>query len=338
MKGLFKFDPNRQYLIHYTDDEKIFKILENFNLKYSTLEKTNDPKEYFLPYIGYAFNDFLSLREVEARFITDFKKYNILCFSEPQEHEFDFSYKKSSRWHQYANKHKGCCLIIDRDLFESELKKQGFPPLRVINYNLEEILSPTFSVDEYFSDDMIKSFIDSNAQYYFYTKSKDWKEENEVRSVIFNQTQENVLISIKKSLVHIILGHNFSTKKVKRIFSLLEQASLAIQISQMGWFNGIGNVNDTYDNYFDYLLALNTYLFDEIIFKNKDKKYIFASRRVLLNDLQENDILCNQDFNYLQQVYIEICNVPDSLTVNQLIVMFRRLRNIYTCLYEGVGT
>ena len=243
------FDTSK-YLYHYTTIEKAIKILHSQTLRFASISSTNDTTEsrMKLIYTDASNNelpkDDKRVKVVDDYFKTYYKLIRLICFSGDSpltnkdkdkaqklhvDHETDKYFDISGRgfalprmWSQYASNNEGVCFIVNKEMFEIELKKKleffkhkpvkykGFFDSHVID---EEKLNILYNrVKSHTNGSLtLLSQMSSDAkflEYNFFTKLKDWENEREYRYVTFtNDANEHVEIgNIYSYLEGIVIG------------------------------------------------------------------------------------------------------------------------------------
>lgn len=127
-----------QYLYHYTSLETaLVRIIPTGKLRAVSLSQVNDPREYSDWYLNAVVDldmpgedvsneEFVALSKIVNEEVR--KRLKVLCFAadkpsaaamEPPDYEFGRGYAHSRMWDQYADRHRGVCLIFDRARIES---------------------------------------------------------------------------------------------------------------------------------------------------------------------------------------------------------------------------
>jgi hypothetical protein len=116
-------------------------------------------------------------------------------------------YNLSRMWAQYADNHKGICIIVDKEEFIKENIK-NFDFRGKVKYQSEintPILDESYINPSGYKDLDLKKIISKFHKEIFFTKLSDWKGENEYR--IINYRNPSIeYCSINKSLYGIIMG------------------------------------------------------------------------------------------------------------------------------------
>ena len=154
------------------------------------------------------------------------EKARMICFSidEPQFRISVYGHRSSGMWAHYGDKHRGVCVLLDRDTFIHENKKIIDIKGRVKYTNElkkpEINLSTIQEIDDSTVDNLIKELRNS----IFFTKLKDWRYENEYRIVNYRHP-ETEFASIKDSIVGIVLGMRVNDNYLPTILRLTHKST-----------------------------------------------------------------------------------------------------------------
>lgn len=266
------FDRNK-YLYHFTDIQKVAKILDSNSLKFAKISKTNDTLES-KPRI----NERLGYNE----FIEQFKQLNqecvqLLCFSTDDDIDINKkNFKVSERmkysdfsgrgfalprmWAQYAENNSGICLIFDRDKLASKIKKQinvNYIYDGKIEYKSQFDVYPLHEEHDQLIKDLIKDVQNLNkknitvdflkthldfVKYNYFSKLDDWAAEREYRFLAFGK-DEYYIENIYDALVGVIIGEKTAPSDIKIIKMFADKETDIKKISFT--FNGckLENIN-----------------------------------------------------------------------------------------------
>lgn len=241
------------YIYHYTSTDILIKyILPQKQLRFSKINSTNDPEEtrfHVMQYhddlnLGPNFiRDKLEKTITISRGITEHIK--LLCFSQDDD-SFDISnglfsdkgFARPRMWAQYAQNHRGVCLVFDKEKliekFNSDfeyylhfcddvsydpiIKQLSLPEYEYAQIGLASELQKSA---EQIIEDRIKKY----HKIYYFSKHKDWQTEKEFRFVIRDEIHSETFLSIDGTLAYIILGHNCESQLTHPINILLQTFS-----------------------------------------------------------------------------------------------------------------
>ncbi len=218
------------FLYHYTKfDTAINKIIENKTLMLNTFDRLNDPRESKEWGIGISnvqpgqneINPFDLMEKIneELKF-----KWKILCMVQDVENSKYTAYEKvyyrgyshPRMWAQYADSHRGVCLIFDKEklsksiiqsldekgiLYSDSVQYNNFSPLErgIFQFDYNELTSRNLG-------DLLDEHLKKYYQALFFLKKKDWKHENEWRWVFYDESKEPFFVNYDDSLIGIIHG------------------------------------------------------------------------------------------------------------------------------------
>lgn len=198
-------------LYHYTKFENAIKILESKSLLFSELKRMNDINESLRPIMYFADLDASrdNVQEIVKKLHDELYKYRQLSFTKDDEKDEKAGYSISAMWGHYAEKGYGVCLVFDKQKLISELPDNCFH--NAIKYDSDYCGELKF----YESD--IGRYFNANMGNVFFTKTDDWKYEQEYR--IISKTSPK--ISIENSLMAIIMYMADDLKEKRNMFKTL---------------------------------------------------------------------------------------------------------------------
>lgn len=262
-------------LYHYTSLETAMeKILPSRKLKFSVFSKVNDPIENSKKSASIHYS---SINEEELFFknnkdyfdiinILRLNKSRFLCFCENNEgikfydskiidriNYFKSGFFKPRMWAQYGDLHRGICLAFSKSKLKNQLKEE-FSNFKKFDDHVKYDNSYMKTMNGYhidinqiggeeFEEFVIKSHLKEFKDELFFTKTLDWKDENEYRFLLITDSSDNdYFLNIETSLEAIFLGVDFPEvylDSLKNIIKLLE-----VPIFQLVINNGIPIVNN----------------------------------------------------------------------------------------------
>ncbi|MEC7642863.1 DUF2971 domain-containing protein [Idiomarina sp.] len=262
---MFQFlKEHNKYLYHYTSVEKAVKfILKNRTLMFNSLRGTNDPKEYKNWKFDFHIENNLSPTHEESiqlwHDVSDEikTKCKVLCFSKDMSglgenflnDIYLRGYSKPRMWAQYGDRHKGLCLIFDRERIKSLLIEQfdkkaelygsdityRNSPLKgdIVKspYTLHYPLLKELGVAEY-----VKRHINTHNSELIFEKSLDWKDENEFRFLMLIDSENNQFLNYNNALKGIVFGADTEEEDQRRVFQLTYKGGT--QFEQILYSNG----------------------------------------------------------------------------------------------------
>jgi hypothetical protein len=232
--------PRDQFFFHYTNREAAFEhILPRGQIRLSPYTRVNDPLEnkpwlfpaaYFVdeeseephrPEIAY----FEFLRGAQT--IWESAKLLALTVDAPPEagyagsaEPFGRGWARARMWDQYAEGHKGVCLVFDREMLSQNLRRsltgRGMPPPyhRAVDYTEEGPAGAILSLDprslgEKVTPRVISAYIEDHHDALFFLKTTDWQTEFEYRFVVTTPDHEFVHAEYEDALKAVIVGEAF---------------------------------------------------------------------------------------------------------------------------------
>jgi hypothetical protein len=182
----------------------------------------------------------------------------ILCLTgEPDERspyeDFTRAYARPRMWEQYADKHRGVSLVFDQaalaDIVAEQLESQGrwwHGALQYDNAALVEGATTAFRLDGNAilaegSGDLnagLVAHIDEHYQLLFFTKMNDYRDEQEIRYVLYDGTEnEFAWVDYGDALVAIVLGEAFPEDLKEAAAAACDEHGVAIRQLQWTHYN-----------------------------------------------------------------------------------------------------
>ena len=222
-----------KYVYHYTRAETARDfILKSSTLRLNTFSETNDPREskawtFNLWTTGKYDLGRYNMQEMSAWFSNVLKsKARLACFVRDQapltgDHTRDILQRGLARarmWAQYADKHRGVCLVFDKArvikavtahlsprlcwvgdvVYRDHYIVRSAPPHEfAINVDELEALGP---------EQYAQRHVDLYHHQLFFEKLTDWKDEVEWRVVVLGQDEDPLHLPIESALVGVIHG------------------------------------------------------------------------------------------------------------------------------------
>lgn len=180
----------KKVLYHYTTLEAAVKILSTQTLRFGRFENMNDIAESKREYLSN-----ISLELIDKKF------HNYQSLSLTIDSKNSKGFEVDSLWGYYADKGNGVCLAFDKEKLISAFKKQSsFHRYSQIIYlpNFSNLIPLEIEKEENLHKDIIKDI-----KNIFFTKSKDWKHENEYRFLTYSH--QRFTLDYSASLLAIIL-------------------------------------------------------------------------------------------------------------------------------------
>lgn len=263
--SIFQFfnDQNR-FLYHYTSARTaIDYILKDTKIKMGRYINTNDPKETKTWQFSIGSNEKrdlsgVSLTEISNKFTRALKyKTNVACFSQDEvltgDHTRDIysrGFGKSRMWAQYADNHRGVCLILEKiairksaeELFGDERFRLYGGPVIYKDRLITQVNNPAagFVIDaDYLDklgfDEYTKAHVKTHHKALFFEKVTDWSRENEFRVVVFGEKEENLFLNISGAIAGVVFGTDCTEEDIMKTVALCDPGKT--QFEQIVWNN-----------------------------------------------------------------------------------------------------
>jgi hypothetical protein len=260
------FTSSEKYLYHYTTMEAaIDHIITSRTLKMGKYTETNDPKESKCWQFSLGTNESRDLGQYNTSELSEWLssalkgKAKLACFSmdaeelsgSHMEDIFNRGFSKPRMWVQYADEHTGVCLVFDRQrltdaitsgIFDEDAVLHG--PVMYLNRSIvRRLFSPddqqyTINID-YLDRVGREAYVDAHMRSHykrlFFEKMADWRDESEWRCVVFSETEEDLYVDYKDSLVGVMFGENSDERAIQGLIDATE--SWGIRYMGLKWKN-----------------------------------------------------------------------------------------------------
>ena len=261
-----------EFLYHYSKaDTAIEKILPFFELKMNRLAQMNDPEENLShevePY-NYV-DDLDNNNSILGRFqIAQLIRNQTIITSFSLDSEVKSINSKQTKgyhlnrmWAQYGGLNTGVCFVINYEKFKEENLKCILTNGIIDDYVTYDDLLYRYFPTQLFgrseqscktesntAKDFWKSLKSDNKfiNERFFKKNNDWRGEQEYRFLAFNDSSDEVILSIEKSIEKIVLGPHFSRYKLPSLLAQVDKD----KIIALGLDNGGYKIKKTdFDKY-----------------------------------------------------------------------------------------
>ena len=245
-----------KFLYHYTSAARaLTNILPSMTLRLGPLKDLNDPREAKTwPFNIYSRSP-ASNSSFKTSMFADISSYItitslVLCCTrdDPTVTETDADrdirsgYGHPRMWSQYADNHRGVCLVLDLTRLQQEISTQFqiYPTHHGPVSYLSSVYAPrTAGTDRaydltYLEDLLVdyKPFVDNhvaqNFRVLFFTKHSDWQDEWEYRWVMRKDDGKPVLLSVSNCLKAVILGADCNDQDSARILDICESHNVEV--------------------------------------------------------------------------------------------------------------
>lgn len=318
-----------EYLYHYTSEYIVSeKICSEDLLQIGNIKNTNDPKEKNIPsikleyYVNALQCEFESIME---SIYEELKKYKIVCFCKDAiiDNRPVRGYSKPRMWAQYANKHRGCCLVLSRVEFEKTLAESNLEYFlgKDISYN-NYLEKPSFILkDDKNIEEKIKVFVRDNIDWFLFSKNVDWQSENEKRYIVYSNNEKE-FINIRKSLVAIVFGSETPYHNFKGIIEHFD----SIETTRLHWSNGIPSYTSIYLSYEDYLYKQLGFKFLPYLNNIVEPELYEIDENIpfLIDIIKENKLVSEEEIKFIDKVY-NCISMKDKYSIG---IVYELLENI----------
>jgi hypothetical protein len=248
---------------HYTKASTAIKhILPSGTIQLGSYATTNDPKETRNWSFGVRSTSDLDLGKYKmdelSRKLSSLlkEKTQVCCFSQdkPPLSGIQLSdilhrgYAKPRMWAQYAENHRGVCMVFNRDRLLQKIIQQTSNKAVIageVIYDDEPVIHGTHLHEYMINADLLESLgIEAYAQHHlkeyvqplFFRKLKDWQDEREWRVIAFTSSNQPIQIKYGDALVGIVHGESTEFEASEEI--MRHNVSGPVQHVGLIWKNG----------------------------------------------------------------------------------------------------
>lgn len=180
-------------LYHYTKFDTAIRIILSEHLKFGRLGDMNDVNEAY-KHISYDHRGNVKMKDVQKE-LKLYRQISLTMDSSTYQ-GFDIS----AMWGHYAEKGKGVCLVFDKQ----KLLKCLPTDMRSRKVHYKRKFKGSVHID---SDNIAKS-LERRRKEFFFTKSSDWKYEQEFRIITkVKDCSDDLYLYFKDSLIAIIIQY-----------------------------------------------------------------------------------------------------------------------------------
>ena len=199
------------HLFHYTKFESALKILVTGSLRFGKFENMNDIAEIKREVFSVVNDNIIN------RILSEYQSIS-LTLDDPSIR----GYSIDPLWGHYAQKGNGVCLVFDKELLYLNLRKQfgNKAIISSINYQYDytNMVFPNGNTEK-----EVKQYFSSNAEDIFFTKSLDWKYENELRILIKNKNETSFIFGDNTLIAAILCLPKVNNYKESPEFLILKK-------------------------------------------------------------------------------------------------------------------
>lgn len=180
-------------LYHYTKLNCAIQIILSNSLKFGRLGDMNDTNEAYKR-ISYEYWSNIQTKDVQSE-LQQYRQISLTIDSSTYQ-GFDIS----AMWGHYAEKGKGVCLIFDKHKLLKCLSTDMYS--RKVNYKRK------FKGYVHINSDDIGKSLEKKRKEFFFTKSSDWKYEQEFRIITkIDSGSDDLFLDFKDSLIAVVLQY-----------------------------------------------------------------------------------------------------------------------------------
>lgn len=185
-------------LYHYTKFDTAIRIILSEHLKFGRLGDMNDVNEAY-KHISYDHQGNIKTEDVQK----ELKLYRQISLTMDSSNYQGFDI--SAMWGHYAEKGKGVCLVFDKRKLLKYISPEMYS--RKVNYKRK------FKGNVRINSDNIAKSLERRRKEFFFTKSSDWKYEQEFRVITkVENCSDDLYLDFKDSLIAIILQYSDGCK------------------------------------------------------------------------------------------------------------------------------
>lgn len=252
--------PISNTLCHYTSLENTISILNSGEIWLNSINHSNDPKEFTnweLNYTPEGSN--LSTKDWDqiSKDISERSKHasKISCFTKDfitdetnatarycKQGCIDLGFANSPLWNFYADGHRGCCLVFDKNKLLKEFEAQTSGLLSShgdVTYQNERFARDlfnepyNFNAREYLNtspkDDYIRNFLSERYKNIYFKKQAAWKYENEYRLFVAKFNSDVFKLKFNNSLMFIYFSSEHYQKNKSDLSSYTRQYNFSFK-------------------------------------------------------------------------------------------------------------
>jgi hypothetical protein len=163
-------------------------------------------------------------------------------------HSIRHGYSRPRMWAQYAENHKGVCIIFDAIRLNAIIHKTHKSQCRIfqgpVSYNYKSLVFNTIPIKDLHVNikkenliEALRSHYISNYEETFLIKHPDWRDETEYRWVLHSPKKSGLYVPIENAIKAILIGVDFPKTYEPRLIKFCEE--LEVSIGRMEWDDGI---------------------------------------------------------------------------------------------------
>lgn len=246
------------WLGHYTTAAAAFvHIIPTGQLRMSPYRLMRDPAENkdFLPAApaprnqGKPVQEWLAAGQVLKEARDQVRLMSLTCDVpdyEPNARVFGCCWARARLWEQYADVHRGVCLVFNRTLLEQALRdalgedrvsfgEVDYTPMGVAE-SAATYISDVRLMDPATRQQALSDYLTNRRQELFFLKSDDWATEYEFRAVLARSDDEYAFADYGQALVAVVVGERFPKWQVAGAQEICDRAG--VLLARARWNNG----------------------------------------------------------------------------------------------------
>lgn len=244
-------------LLHFTGSKTFLDyISKNSNLRMNHLANVNDPKEAkHWPFAFYTrsrdISETQSLAAAGAFQDNLTHRTQILCFAETKAIEGRIDLTFPSMWWHYADRHRGICLIFDKEILVSAAKDDiiaagASTVMGSVTYHSAEDLFERDALHITYTDAFLHDpheAVDAVLGQWpslLTRKHSHWECESEFRIIARHRDQTNLFVDIGSSLRGVAVGNDISEDDFRAILAICKHDGIPLYV--VAWNGSIAHV------------------------------------------------------------------------------------------------
>jgi hypothetical protein len=151
---------------------------------------------------------------------------------------FGCCWARSRMWEQYADDHRGVCLVFERQQFEQKLdtdlaehvasSEVEYTPGGIALSEANLLLDPAILRDDK-REQAVLDHLEKHQKELFFLKTDDWRSEHEFRAVLSDVSDDYAFASYGDALRAVVIGEEFPEWQVAGAQALAEQHGLELK-------------------------------------------------------------------------------------------------------------
>jgi hypothetical protein len=170
---------------------------------------------------------------------------DVMHYPEPKE-VFGCCWARPRVWEQYADAHRGACLVFDREVFTNavtqcfgeslEFGEVDYTALGIAGSEATSTIIDDRLFDEATRQQAVLDYLVTNRRELFFLKSDDWTTEYEFRALLTSTEDEYAFADYGDSLRAVVLGEQFPKWQIAGAKEVCEAAN--VELRQIVWWRG----------------------------------------------------------------------------------------------------